>query len=211
MSYSYIKSVFPKFENSNKVYDESLYVSDVKDSTQQSDTDQKPEETKSFLETYKNVLVDDYAKFAMDHPDSQNNLTYKTLPLNIQESQTAQTVQTAQTGQASYNTIPFRMEQHPFRTPSQKVVSYTQMSEPTKATVIPIEQFENESSGRCEAMNCDLYIRHISECGRCKAVLLKQFGIESDRIRNEEILELISYVIFGLFILLLLDYIKRNK
>jgi hypothetical protein len=55
----------------------------------------------------------------------------------------------------------------------------------------------------------DNYIKHILKCEQCKELLLKQFNIESDRIRNEEIMELISFIIFGIFILLLLD--KSNK
>ena len=51
----------------------------------------------------------------------------------------------------------------------------------------------------------EVHTTHILECQECKQVLLKQFNIETERIRNEEILELIIFLIFGLFILLLLD------
>ena len=40
---------------------------------------------------------------------------------------------------------------------------------------------------------------------------MKQLGIETDRIRNEEIMEIISYILFGLFILILIDYLKNDK
>lgn len=54
------------------------------------------------------------------------------------------------------------------------------------------------------------YTKHVLECPKCKELLMKQFGVESERIRNEEIMELISFVIFGLFILLLIDaYAKK--
>ena len=54
------------------------------------------------------------------------------------------------------------------------------------------------------------YTKHVLECPKCKELLMKQFGLENDRIRNEEIMELISFVIFGLFILLLIDsYAKK--
>lgn len=212
MSYSYIKSVFPKFENSNKVYDESLYPSEQSQtaspvSTSQSQTTSLVSKSQtqttgepSFLETYKNVLVDDYASFALDRPESQNNLTYKNLPIQQIPKQPELTEKVT-----SIVNVP----QTPFQPSTPKVVQYKQSSE-IMPTGQPLEAFTNESHGDC-ALNCDSYIRHISECGRCKAILLKQFGIETDRIRTEEILELISYIIFGLFILLLLDYLKRNK
>jgi hypothetical protein len=54
------------------------------------------------------------------------------------------------------------------------------------------------------------YTKHVLECPSCKELLMKQFNIENERIRNEEIMELISYLIFGLFILLLIDtYAKK--
>lgn len=56
----------------------------------------------------------------------------------------------------------------------------------------------------------DDYVNHVSNCNQCKAKLLKQWNIESDRLRNEEILELISYVMLGLFILILLDTLKKD-
>lgn len=54
------------------------------------------------------------------------------------------------------------------------------------------------------------YTKHILECPKCKDLLMKQFGIENDRIRNEEIMELISFVIFALFILLLIDFYAKK-
>lgn len=54
------------------------------------------------------------------------------------------------------------------------------------------------------------YTKHVLECSKCKELLMKQFGLENERIRNEEIMELISFIIFGLFILLLIDaYAKK--
>lgn len=54
------------------------------------------------------------------------------------------------------------------------------------------------------------YTKHVLECPSCKEMLMKQFNLENERIRNEEIMELISYLIFGLFILLLIDtYAKK--
>jgi hypothetical protein len=49
------------------------------------------------------------------------------------------------------------------------------------------------------------YTTHVLDCSICKELLMKQFGLENQRILNTEIMELISYIIFGLFIILLID------
>ena len=72
-----------------------------------------------------------------------------------------------------------------------------------------IEKFE-DVKGNCEP-ECDLYVKHILECNKCKSVAMKQLGIESDKVRNEEIMEVVSYIVFGLFILLLIDSLKSDK
>lgn len=67
-----------------------------------------------------------------------------------------------------------------------------------------IETLDNNNKAHME------YTKHVLECPSCKELLMKQFGLENERIRNEEIMELISYLIFGLFILLLIDtYTKK--
>ena len=74
---------------------------------------------------------------------------------------------------------------------------------------INIDKFENEGSGKTTSDH-DQYIKHVLECPSCKELLMKQFNIETDRIRNEELMELISFIIFGLFILLVIDaYLKK--
>jgi hypothetical protein len=59
--------------------------------------------------------------------------------------------------------------------------------------------------------DCDTHIKHILNCKQCKMLTIKQLSIESDKYRNEEMMELASYVIFGMFILLLIDSLKKNK
>jgi hypothetical protein len=76
---------------------------------------------------------------------------------------------------------------------------------PTSNNLINKEKFQsNKDESHIE------YTKHVLECSSCKELLMKQFNIENERIRNEEIMELISYLIFGLFILLLIDsYAKK--
>jgi len=76
-----------------------------------------------------------------------------------------------------------------------------------------IEQFEKENTQDTQhklhnSNNHTNYTTHVLDCSSCREILMKQFNIESDRIRNEEIMELISFIIFGIFILLLLDKAK---
>ena len=78
---------------------------------------------------------------------------------------------------------------------------------PVDNNIIKKEKFDSETKSQGHHTE---YTKHILECGPCKELLMKQFGLENERIRNEEIMELISYLIFGLFILLLLDtYAKK--
>jgi hypothetical protein len=71
---------------------------------------------------------------------------------------------------------------------------------------INVENFNNSNSIENKHDN---YINHINNCSSCKEILIKQFNIETERIKNEEIMELISYVIFGIFIFFLLDSFKK--
>jgi hypothetical protein len=78
---------------------------------------------------------------------------------------------------------------------------------PIDNNIIKKEKFDGETKSQGHHTE---YTKHILECGPCKELLMKQFGLENERIRNEEIMELISYLIFGLFILLLIDtYAKK--
>lgn len=71
-----------------------------------------------------------------------------------------------------------------------------------------IENFANDSK-HCEA-HCDDYIKHILECAQCKETMMKHLKTDSDRIKNEEIMEIISFIAFGVFILLVMEHLKSN-
>lgn len=78
---------------------------------------------------------------------------------------------------------------------------------PVDNNIIKTERFDGETKSQDHHTE---YTKHVLECESCKELLMKQFGLENERIRNEEIMELISYLIFGLFILLLIDtYAKK--
>jgi hypothetical protein len=210
MSYSYIKSVFPNFENSNKVYDETLYNNintlytdstlgipkpenldrikpnynkSQQDTFELSDTKILKEQPK--IEAMSNVF-NEYADVSVYKPQQQDNLSYYNLALNpIQKSKTI-VIQ-----------------------PKTKGVEQFEEEKP-KTSIQTSNKIEGEGV-RCIDGDCDQYIKHILECSKCKAIATKQLGIENDRFRNEEMMELASYIIFGLFILLLIDSIKSDK
>ena len=70
------------------------------------------------------------------------------------------------------------------------------------------ESFESTIKDKTNASH-DEYLNHINSCPGCKELLLKQLNIETERLRNDEIMELLSYIVFGIFILILLDSLKK--
>lgn len=74
----------------------------------------------------------------------------------------------------------------------------------------PKHQEPHNQNHQIQSKNqCDGNLNHIMNCVRCKNIITKQLNINNDRIRNEELLELVSYIIFSIFILLLVDFIKK--
>lgn len=214
MSYSYITSVFPKFEYSN-VYDANLYnnisglnkkpESDIKfsglnEASQYQEINKKY--TESFgksaqlanVEMYKNIENQEVSQ-GLEFL-SQNNKTYynKPLPANLINSNNSNTLN-------SDNILINKIELQ------NKFSSNLSNSIPT--TYKELDLHKESFSQSSDQNSHETYTKHILECEQCKEVILKQFNIETDRIRNQEILELITFLIFGLFILLLLDGLKK--
>lgn len=210
MSYSYITSVFPKFEYSN-VYDANLYnnisglnkkpESDIKfsglnEARQYQEINKKYTENfakpaqLSHLEMYKNIENNQEVKEGSEFL-SQNNQTYynKPSPINLSNNDN--------------NNI----------NKQATLINKTELQNKFSSNFIPTTYKEldlhKESFSQSEQSSHETYTKHILECNQCKEILLKQFNIETDRIRNQEILELITFLIFGLFILLLLDGLKK--
>jgi hypothetical protein len=210
MSYSYIKSVFPNFENSNKVYDENLYNNITSLYTDTSASLPKPENIERSKPNYNVAQRDvfegvesqvlekagrkeamsntysDYSEVSFTKPENQNNLSYYNLPIKQQGQQVNQVpITQAQTVQVAPKKIIETFEQNDQKQPQERV--------------------------RCLDQDCDQYIKHILECPKCKAIAIKQLGVDNDRFRNEEMMEVASYIIFGLFILLLIDSLKAKE
>lgn len=214
MSYSYITSVFPKFEYSN-VYDANLYnnisglnkkpESDVKftglnEAKQYQEINKKytenfakPAQLDINLEMYKNIENTQEITQGTEFL-SQNNNTYynKPLPSNLINNNNNILNSNSNSNNVLIN-----------KTELQNKFSSKQIPTNYKELDLHKESFQSEQGHH------ETYTKHVLECDQCKEVLLKQFNIETDRIRNQEILELITFLIFGLFILLLLDGLKK--
>lgn len=129
MSYSYIKAVFPKFENS-RVYDDRIYAS-------------------------------------LDSSGLNNKLLVKA---------------------------------------NENKKEYKELEDKT----IKLEQFavENETGKKGDSEH-DVYLEHILKCESCLELLTKQLQIDNDRIMREEIIELIAFIAFGVFMLMLIDKTRK--
>jgi hypothetical protein len=198
MSYSYIKTVFPDFnKTSNKIYDDSLYDINTIEKPTNLKQDIKESDSKSINS---NISIDISKNKQIELPINnllesyENTNTPSPYILNSSENQNKNNLQ-------FYN--------HPINKEYLKYNFNSQLLNPNPIQTNPVQnsiKYKEEST--CN-FDCDIYIKHILECSKCKNIVSKQFGIENEKIRNEEILEMISYFIFALFILLLVDSLKK--
>lgn len=76
------------------------------------------------------------------------------------------------------------------------------------------ELFENNKTDLplkipCD-IDCDSHINHVLTCVKCKQMITKQLNLNFDKERNEEIMELVSYMLFGVFVLLIIDNLTNK-
>jgi len=187
MSYSYIKSVFPNFENSNKVYDETLYTNI--NSSLYNEASESPQVKP--LE-YNNKKKEQEEIFNLPSNKLLENLT------NIDQDNSGQ-FQSQMKNNLSYYNLPLKSQM-------QTPLSQTPLA---RSSLVQNESKIEIPDTNCD--DCDVHVKHILDCKQCKMLAVKQLGIESDKYRNEEMMELASYVIFGMFILLLIDSLKKDK
>jgi hypothetical protein len=213
MSYSYIKNVFPNFDNQDKVYNNPLYhnIENTITSGKDKNIDELLQPNNNYVENKvefelpSNKLLEQYNNSSMGSIEEkyilkpiekkeQNNLKFYNLPINKEYLR--------QISKESLKDLPLYQSDY-----------LSNIKTPVITQEKKIENFEspNQINKTIESCNfdCDVYTKHILECSKCKNIIMKQFGIESDKIRNEEIMELISYFIFALFILLLIDSLKK--
>lgn len=181
MSYSYVKTVFPDFTFSN-VYNDKLYT-DVNVKTE-------PLNVVGFNnEIESNQLINQPI-------ESTDNTQVFNKPIVNQHI-------------PSYNNIDPKRSSH-FDQPQKSIYEPIPFIRPHNdlRDLHTQEEFGN-TNDTSESITHENYIKHITNCPSCKQVLLKQFNIETERIKNDEIMELISYIIFGIFLFILLDSLKK--
>mgnify|MGYP007069474857 CR=1 FL=1 len=210
MSYSYIKNVFPNFDNQDKVYNNPLYHN-----IENTITSGKDKNIDGLLQPNNNYVEN---KVEFELPSNKLLEQYNNSSMgSIEEKYILKPIEKKEQNNLKFYNLPINKEYlRQISKESLKDLSLSQ-SDYIKTPVITqekkIENFEspNQINKTIESCNfdCDVYTKHILECSKCKNIIMKQFGIESDKIRNEEIMELISYFIFALFILLLIDSLKK--
>ena len=112
-------------------------------------------------------MTNTYSEVQFAKPESQNNLLYYNLPLknNVQQEPQPSVIQKIQF-------------------PQQKIIEGFEQNE--------LKQNQQDTV-LCVEKDCDQYIKHILECPKCKSIAIKQLGIESDRFKNEEMMEVVDY------------------
>lgn len=208
MSYSYIKTVFPQFQNS-KAY-ESMFNS------------LKSEQSRPANDVEVEGLAPDYASVQKQAPvfeipsSKLNSFQQQAIAPAQMMSVPAPAVEPIQSLFVPARATPASTPQLSppgdnlkfYNLPVPPIPHSPSKIDPQPQRLVPPgtkqEAFENTQTALC-----DTSIGHVLECSRCKDMLVKQFGLDNDRLRQEEIMEMLSYVIFGLFVLLLIDVMGR--
>lgn len=187
MSYSYIKSVFPNFEES-KVYDDRLYNSlSTVGSGLLDGLDIIPKQMETFTQNLANKTT--------NKQNDKDNLKFYNLPIPFiynQENEQAP-YDSSKTIYKNTNT----KEQLKNQVENFTIKSYT-------------ESFDNENEENNKELNCDTFFNHLLECENCKRKFVKQYNLDKDKMKQDELMEMASYMVFGIFILLLLDTLKQK-
>lgn len=133
------------------------------------------------------------------NPDLYSNITQSTMPSSVilPEPTNKQTIPISpnpvDTLEPNSNNLKFyNLEHQPF-------ANYKQLfNKPQNSNVIE-EYTNNNDNLHMQSIN------HVLDCESCKQILLKQFNIETQRRRTQDVLEVFTFAIFCIFILLLLD------
>jgi hypothetical protein len=209
MSYSYIKTVFPKFENTTIINSQKIFngpttttplkVIGINTETPDNSEINKPQGEDKFYLTQSELPIENFS--SQDNMMNKDNLHYYNIPvdknmMNIENF-------TPQDNLHYYN-IPVDKNMMNIEnfTPENKATTVTPPPQPEHIVVPAVNQ----------KSNCDSIKDHIKDCAICKEVLYKNFNMENKKNDfNQEIFELISYCIFAVFILFLLDKISTRR
>lgn len=195
MSYSYIKSVFPNFETS-KVYSEDIYNSIPK----------------AKVESKNEIKVDEPKPFGAEKYVSNFNLNNNVVSGNgitLQQPQPQQP-EPSKDNLKFYNLpyIPSSQPKIPDNIPRNITGDYKKVMETFDDEYEQNGQQNGQQNGNF--IDHNKYILHVLGCKRCKDSLLKQLNIWDDKIKMESYMELASYIIFGIFIIMLIDTLNKK-
>ena len=183
MSYSYIQSVFPEFDTNSSVYDSKLYNS----ITLNENKSYKLEANDEDIKTYKTVTFDD----KIERNDKVEKFESNVMSKSNEESK----------NNLKYYNIP--VEQNTFNK-NKNDYNEREYIKRNRNNILTKENFENNNTDNIHNIN------HVLNCPECKSIIMKQLNIESDRIRNEEMMELVSYMIFAILILIIFDTLQKK-
>jgi len=211
MSYSYIKTVFPTFENTIsfntntfndlnsqvKVEQKPLNVSGLEPSSDSTSVLKKGEEKffltqQTLLDEFTNTNKQKVVKTQLHQQQPiQDNLHYYNTPLHITEAMT--------------NEQPQQQIPQPQPQPQIPVTNTVQAD----VKIIPTGISKDPVALRDNSV-CSQSYNHVMECAQCKEMLYRNFNFENKKNDyKEEIFELISYCIFAIFILFLLEKLHK--
>ena len=222
-NYSYIKSTFPNFQYTN-VYDSKIYNDIVP---------QRKLNTNTTIGNIQYMPNSKYSHDNNNTINEINTIKLRKNDfVNFNTLESRQNVKTDNT--ISYQNgefIPFDNYETPYKIIDQNnknILSiqndntkvnqssthiFTKSLEPALETFQdnlkyynkPLNNEKFDSNKIQDEINHTIYVKHVLECSICKDMVLKQLNIESDRLFKEEILEILSYIVFAFFILMLLD------
>jgi hypothetical protein len=211
MSYSYIKTVFPTFENTIsfntntfndlnsqvKVEQKPLNVYGLEPSSDSTSVLKKGEEKffltqQTLLDEFTNTNKQKVVKTQLHQQQPiQDNLHYYNTPLHITEAMT--------------NEQPQQQIPQPQPQPQIPVTNTVQAD----VKIIPTGISKDPVALRDNSV-CSQSYNHVMECAQCKEMLYRNFNFENKKNDyKEEIFELISYCIFAIFILFLLEKLHK--
>lgn len=81
---------------------------------------------------------------------------------------------------------------------------------PADPEYFPKRNVKAQENFTVQEITCEDYVKHALDCSKCRLMLMKSFNIEQDRLHNEEMMEVASYVLFGIFVLFLIDALKKK-
>lgn len=243
MNYSYIKTVFPTFENTI-AYDKNTFNKLKQPVSSEHNTHTLnvtginngtgvplKNESEKFYATQEKLLESpiEYSTNGITSKEHFGDVKNNIMNNDVAEY-TKHTVPSKQIDNLHYYNLPINKE---YLYPNYSSQKLNPTPSPTKYSNSYIETFSDNASDKSENPvvlqpqyqqpsqvlpsppqladgNCTQRYNHVMECNHCKEMLYKTLNLNNNKNSyTEEIFELISYCVFAIFILFLLDKIAK--